>query len=110
MRYKALPKESEVNPEVALLQGALALDAAAEMAEKLNDVEGMLNVAAMWMKFSEGLHGFIEKAQEAEEKAELKDKEGEMVKTIASKIEVGFQGSKPEADPITVEEEDEVDG
>lgn len=109
MRYKALLKDSDIDPEVALLQGALALDAAGERAEVMNDVEGLLNVAAMWMKFSETIHGFAEKVQQAQEKADLKAREGEMIKTTDPKIDVGFQRSVPDVEPIVVEE-DELDG
>lgn len=111
MRYKPLPKESHIDPEVALLQGALALDAAGEMAEKLNDVEGLLNVSAMWMKFSETIHGFAEAVEKAEEKADLKAKEGEMVKNSQPKIDMGFQRApEPEEEPIMANEEEENGG
>lgn len=105
MRYKALPRDAEIDPEVALLQGASALDAAAEVAEKLNDVEGLLNVSAMWMKFSESIQGFTDRLEEAAAKAEHKAKEGEIVRTSTSKIEMGFQ---PE--PAIIIEENEEDG
>lgn len=107
MRYKSLPRDSDIDPKVALFQGALALDAAAETAEKINDVEGLLNVAAMWMKFSEQIEGFAEKVEETAEEAELKAREGEIVKATANKIEMGFCLPSPEADPITVEEEED---
>jgi len=108
MKYKSLPKDSDIDPEVALLQGATALDVAGEIAERMNDVEGLLNVAAMWMKFSEQIQEFGEKVEEAEKKAENKAKEGEIVKTSTPKIEVGFQ-CEPDPEEIIVEDGEEID-
>jgi hypothetical protein len=110
MRYKPLPRDSHIDPEVALLQAASAMDAAGEMAEKLNDIEGLLNVAAMWMKFSEDIHGFAEAVEKAEEKADLKAREGEMVKSSSSKIDMGFRPSTPDEEPIVIVEEEEDGG
>lgn len=111
MVYRKLPRNSVIDPEVALLQGAGALDAAGVIAENMSDVEGLLNVAAMWMKFGEHIQGFVEKVEEAEKKAENAAREGEIVKVTTPKIEMGFQCEKPEADPeeITVEEGEEID-
>lgn len=100
MRYKALRRNGEIDAEVALLQGIQALDAACEVAEKTNDVEGLLNGTAMWMKLSETIQGFAEKA------AEEARPEG-IVKTTEPKIEIGFQCAKPDTEPI-IAEEDEV--
>lgn len=107
-RYKALRRDADIDPEVALIQGALALDAAGEIAEKTNDVEGMLNVAAMWMKFGESIQTFAEKAEEDAEKAELKAREGEVVKSGAGKIEMGFQRFIEQPEPVIAEEEENV--
>lgn len=111
MKYKSLPKDAQIDPEVALLQAASTLDVAGETAERMSDVEGLLNVAAMWMKFGEQIQTFAEKVEEAEKKAEHAAKEGEIVKTSQPKIEVGFQCPKPDDEPeeITVEEGEEID-
>lgn len=110
MIYKKLPRQSVIDPEVALIQGAYALDAAGTLAENLNDVEGLLNVAAMWMKFGESIQGYAEKVEEDEKKAEAKAKEGEIVKASSPKIGVGFQCAEPvEPEEITVEEGEEID-
>lgn len=107
MVYKSLPKDSIIDPETALLQGAAALDAAGVVAEKMSDVEGLLNVAAMWMKFGEQIQGFVEKVEEADKKAEEKAKEGEIVRTNPGKIDMGF---RPPSEPeIIVEEGEEID-
>lgn len=101
MRYKVLPKDSAIDSEVALLQGLLALDAAAEMAERLNDVEGMIQVSAMWMKYSESIHGFAEAMERV--------KEDQNISTSGDpKFRTGFQSSP--AEEITFEEEREDGG
>jgi len=53
MKYKSSGIRDEINPELTLIQAASALDAAAETAEKLNDVEGLLQAAGMWIKLSD---------------------------------------------------------
>lgn len=90
MRYKALGPKEDVDPEKCLLQAAQALDAAAEVAEVTNDVEGLLNVSAMWIKFSESVSSFAEFASSHPGE----DHESK------SKIETGFQ--RPD---ITVDKE-----
>lgn len=105
MIYKKLPKDSEIDPEVALLQGASALDAAGEKAELLNDVEGLLNVAAMWMKFSEQIQEFASKVEEATQKAIEAE---EIVKSKQSKIEMGFCIPTDEPE-IIADEGEEID-
>lgn len=90
--YKPLPKDADIDPEVALLQSASALDAAGRMAEKLNDVEGMLNVAAMWIKFGEGVYELTSKTEEDLDKAV------EAGKAARAKIDVGFQVTREEDD------------
>lgn len=59
MKYKALPVACDITQETVLLQAVRALDCAALAAEKTSDVEGLLNVAAMWMKFTESLDGQV---------------------------------------------------
>lgn len=97
MRYKTLPTKGDVDPEMALLQGAYALDAAAEVAEKTNDVEGLLNAAAMWMKYSEAFDHYASNAMPTPDQI-LGDK----------KFQIGF-GLAPEEEPIAANEEDELD-
>jgi hypothetical protein len=98
MIYKKLVRGEDIGAETGLIQSAYALDAAAVTAERQNDVEGMLNVAAMWMKFTDTIVNFHEHVET--------EKEGEMIKTAEAKIEIGFQRS-PAEEPIVVEEEDE---
>jgi hypothetical protein len=100
-RYKALPTKGDLGPEEALLQAANALDAAGMEAERRGDIEGMLNVGAMWMKLSEEIMSFSHAAEAAEEK----EKTGELVKAD-SKIETGFQRGPSDEDVIIAEEED----
>lgn len=104
MRYKTLPKGVEIGPEEALLQSASAIDAAGAMAEQNRDVEGLLEVAALWMKFCEGIVGFSEKVEEAQDKQELKEKE-----LVKGNTRVGFCLPEPDSDDegITVEEDDD---
>lgn len=98
MKYKPLPKNSDIDSEVALLQGLLALDTAGEVAEKLNDVEGLIQVSAMWMKYSETIHGFAEAAARG----------GETVSISGDpKFRTGFQAAPVEE---IIFEEDEEDG
>lgn len=59
-RYKPTGPRALIDAEACLLQAASALDAAAERAENTNDVEGLLNVSAMWMKFSETIEGLAQ--------------------------------------------------
>jgi len=58
MRYKVSGTKDEISPEVSLIQAASALDAAAETAERMNDVEGLLQAAGMWMKLSDTIIQF----------------------------------------------------
>jgi len=99
MRYKVLPKEGDIGPEEALIQATLALDAAGIMAEKINDVEGMLAVGAMWMKFSEAITHYT-------------DPEAQRTPINAGgnnyKTGVGFQAAPPVDDPeVIIAEENE---
>lgn len=101
--YKRLMRDEEIGPDTALVQGALALDAAGVIAERQSDVEGLLNVAAMWMKLTDTIVSFSEhvEAQEARDP----EKNGELVKS-SGKIEMGFQKTVAE-ETIIVEEDDE---
>lgn len=93
MRYKPLPDEADIGPEESLIQAAYALDAAASMAQKKGDVEGMLAAGAMWIKFGEAVQGFaVEEVRAAEI---LGGKE--------PKMQLGFQGAP--VDEITIEGE-----
>ena len=96
MVYRALKKDAEIDSEMALVQAAGALDAAGLVAEKLNDAEALLNVAAMWMKFSESVLGFAEH-QHGQEENPL---------AANPKINVGFQRA-PVVEPEIIVEEDE---
>lgn len=99
MRYKALSKNCDIDSEVALLQGLLALDAAGEVAEKLNDVEGLIQISAMWMKYSETIHGYAEAGEAARQSISISGD---------PKFRTGFQSSSSEE--ITFEEEQEDGG
>jgi hypothetical protein len=85
MRYKPMPTKGDINPETALIQGAYSLDAAAEVAERNNDVEGLLNVAAMWVKLSQDFDAFASGALPTEENSR-------------SNIAVGFQRNDIQVD------------
>lgn len=95
MTYKKMPASGNVDGETALLQGAAALDAAAVVAEKTNDVEGLLNAAAMWLRFSEAIDHYatVANAEEAKQQEILK----------GSTIQIGFQANSGE---IVAEEEE----
>jgi hypothetical protein len=59
MKYKPMARDAEVNEASSILQAVYALDAAGVVAETTNDVEGLLNVAAMWMKLGEAAGQFM---------------------------------------------------
>lgn len=99
MAYKRLPAKGDVDPEQALIQAIYALDSACVVAEKINDVEGLLNGAGLWIKVSEAMDEFAAGKTKVIEN-------GELVKSD-SKIETGFQRSEPVPDDITVEEEND---
>ncbi len=86
MKYKSLPKNSDIDAEMALLQSASLLDIAAETAERMNDVDGLLNTAALWMKFGDQIYGFAEKVGE--------DKSADIMKMSESRLKLGFQTSE----------------
>jgi hypothetical protein len=78
MRYKTIGKDCDIDAETAILQAAGAADAAGVCAEKLNDTEGLLNVANFWLKIGEAIVQYSNAVNE------------ESVKHIA-KFETGFQ-------------------
>lgn len=92
MRYKSIPNEFDIGPEESLIQAAYAFDAAGTMAQKQGDIEGMLAVGAMWMKFGEVITGFA--AEEAK---------AEILGNKEPKMQMGFQGAP--VDEITIEGE-----
>lgn len=55
MRYRALPKDTELGVEECFLQAAAALDAAGVEASRVGDVGSLTNVSAMWMKLGENI-------------------------------------------------------
>lgn len=85
MRYKPTGPRQDIDAQVCLVQAASALDAAAERAEQTNDVEGLLNVSAMWIKFSETVENFLAYSHE------LAASDGS-----EPKITTGFQASAKE--------------
>ena len=87
MRYKAT--RGDIDSQTCLVQAANALDAAAERAEATNDVEGLLNVSAMWMKFSETVENFANYKQE-------QIISEQMAQTSPGQFQTGFQGSSKE--------------
>lgn len=90
MRYKPLPRSVNIGVDTLMVQAASTLDAASEVAETQNDVEGLLNVAAMWMKMAEGMDIMMQNRPPMED---------ESVKS--STIKTGFQKTD-----IIVEEEE----
>lgn len=85
-RYKAIGPHAEIDTEVALLQTAACLDAAAIVAERMNDVEGLMNVAAMWMRYGEALTNFTEYAEQ-------QDAARKQIVYQSPKLSTGFQRS-----------------
>lgn len=59
MKYKPLPQKAEINFAQMMTQAVSTLDAAAEVAERMNDTEGLINVAAMWVKMADILDGIV---------------------------------------------------
>lgn len=100
--YKPLKANAEIDAETALLQAAAALDAAGHTAEKVNDVEGLMNVAAMWMKMSDTITNFTEYVEQ-----KVGEQGGSDVFKTSPKIEVGFQRAPVEPEIIVEEEENE---
>ncbi len=92
MKYKGMPKDSDIGPDESITQGAYAIDAACFRADQLNDIEGLLAGAAMWMKLSEMLTHY---APDDPEKLVGHD----------TNVVLGFQGVKPAPDVITTEQE-----
>lgn len=87
MRYKA--SRGDIDAQTCLVQAASALDAAAERAEQSNDVEGLLNVSAMWIRFSETVENFSNYKQE--------QVVGDNLTQMApGQFQTGFQGSAKE--------------
>lgn len=95
--YKPIRRNADIDAEVALIQAAIALDAAGVVAETTNDVEGLLNVVAMWMKYGEALTNFTEYVEQEEAKKVVKE----------SAVQTGFQRSAPVEPDITVEENED---
>lgn len=89
-----MPKEFDIGPEESLIQAAYALDAAGVMAQKQGDVEGMLAVGAMWMKFGEEIVKFS---------VDEESRAAEIVGGREPKMQMGFQGAP--VDEITIEGE-----
>lgn len=59
MKYKPLPQKADINFLQMMTQAVSTLDAAAEVAERTNDVEGLINTAAMWMKMADIVEGIV---------------------------------------------------
>jgi len=97
-----MPQGSDIGPEESLVQTAYALDAAGVMAEKLNDVEGMLAVGAMWMKLGETISNMVV--------VEPEPKPSDIIGSN-HKTGVGFQAAPVEQDDaIIIEEEQNARG
>lgn len=98
--YKPLNYESEdtvLDPAVAYVQAARALDVAAERAVELNDGETLSNVAALWIKIAESLTGEAddeeeEKKEEHHEAASIGFQLNGKEETIAADAEEGRDG------------------
>lgn len=77
MKYKPLPQKADINFAQMMTQAVSTLDAAAEVAERMNDAEGLINVAAMWIKMADILEGIVAEGMlspfpEDEDKAMMK--------------------------------------
>src|SRR4051794_13731362 len=94
--YRPIKRNADIDAEVALIQAATALDAAGVVAETTNDVEGLLNVVAMWMKYGEALTNFTEYVES----------QG-ATKQVVKEVQTGFQRSVPVEPNITVEENED---
>lgn len=87
-----------LSPEVAFVQAAKALDVAGMIAQRREDVEGLSNVAALYIELSTRMMG----GGSEEEEDEHIDHEA-----LARKQPLGFMpGPSPEIIPVELDEEE----
>lgn len=99
MKYKSMPRTGNVSSEIALIQGLHTLDAAATVAEQTQDVEGLLNVAAMWMRFGEVMDAYANGVQPSGTEDKV---------FVERQFETGF-GISHHEDEIAADEEENND-
>lgn len=88
-----------LSPEVAFVQAARALDVAGMLAQRREDIEGLANVAALYIELSGRMMGGVPDEEEDEEV----DHEA-----LAKKVPLGFAPDvSPEIIPVELEEEEE---
>lgn len=98
-KAKFAPIGDILSPETAFIQAANALDVAGMLAIKQDDVEGMSNVAALYIELGTRLMG-----GNAEEEDDDEDDVDESA--LARKVPLGFSPTcSPEIIPIEIEEE-----
>lgn len=103
-RAKFEPIGEILSPETAFVQAANALDVAGMLAVKQDDVEGISNVAALYIELATRLMGGVPDEEEEEEV----DHEA-----LARKVPLGFRPFLdveeiiPDEEPIELELEDE---
>lgn len=97
-RAKFEPIGDVLSPEVAFVQAAAALDVAGTLAQKKEDVEGMNNVAALYLELASRLMGGVPDDDEDDEEI---DEEA-----LARKIPLGFCPQVVEEEEIVPDEEE----
>lgn len=95
-RAKFEPIGEILSPETAFVQAASALDVAGMLAVKHDDVEGMSNVAALYIELATRLMGGVPEEEDDEEI----DHEA-----LARKVPLGFRPCLNEEEEIIPEEE-----
>lgn len=91
MKYRPLTKNAEINFAAMLTQAVSTLEAAATVAESTQDVEGLLNTTAMFLKLADIVDGMVPLHVEEEDKKSI------------TQIATGFQGQG-----IAADEEEEI--
>jgi len=98
IKAKFEPIGDVLSPEVAFVQAAKALDVAGMIAQRREDVEGLSNVAALYIELSTRMMGGI---------SEDEDDEHIDHEALARKQPLGYRPNvEPEITPVELEEED----
>lgn len=99
-RAKFEPIGEILSPETAFVQAANALDVAGMLAVKQDDVEGISNVAALYIELATRLMGGVPEDDEEEDIDE---------EALARKVPLGFRPCLVEDEIVPDEEEIELE-
>lgn len=96
-RAKFEPIGEILSPETAFVQAANALDVAGMLAVKQDDVEGISNVAALYIELATRLMGGVPDEEEDDEEIDHE--------ALARKVPLGFRPCLEEEEEIIPDEE-----